>query len=139
MVSDFSKKANREFFNNQLLFKTVGILFLISIVFLIIIDVKIYKKKKELESQVNSYQRRVDDIKKSSQTLKDEIVNSDNVDYLEKLGYEQFGQARPGETEYMFIKEDKIVETIMPSKNFWDIKSWFGWVGQSLGWIKSKF
>ena len=86
MVADFKKKGNREFFNNDLLFKTVGILFLVGICALIFADFKIYQKKQELISQINAYQKQIEDIKKSSQSLKDEIANSNNTDYLEKLG-----------------------------------------------------
>ena len=92
MVADFGKKGNREFFNNRLLFKAVGILFIAVIVVLIFADFKIYQKKKELAAQITAYQKQIEDIKKSSQTLKDEIANQDNKDYLEKLAYEQLGQ-----------------------------------------------
>ena len=130
MVSDFNKKGNREFFNNDLLFKVVGIIFLIVIFVLIVSDFKIYMKKRELTTQIISYQNQIKDIKKSSQTLKNEIANSDNTDYLEKLGYEQFNQTKPGETEYMFVKSEKVVETA-PVKN--------NWYTNFLNWIKSIF
>jgi cell division protein FtsB len=136
---DFNKKGNRDFFNNKLLFKTVGILFLVGILVLIFADFKIYQRKQQLITQIDTYKKQIEDIKKSSQNLKDEIANSNNVDYLEKLGYEQFNQSRPGETEYIFVKSPQKTETISNSKNFWDIKFWFGWVVQSWNWIKSKF
>ena len=78
-------------------------------------------------------------IKKSSQTLRDEIANSNNVDYLEKLGYEQFDQTRPGETEYMFVKPPQGVGTDSNVGNFWDTKSWAGWFSGAWGWIKGLF
>jgi cell division protein FtsB len=98
---DFNKKANREFFNNKLLFKTVGILFIAGIVVLILADFRIYQKKQELASQVAAYQKQIEDIKKSSQTLKDEIANQDNKDYLEKIAYEQ-GMVKAGEKEVIY-------------------------------------
>jgi len=135
---DFNKKRNREFFNRDLLFKIVGILFLVGILVLIFADFKIYQKKKELTSQINAYQKQIEDIKNSSQNLKNEIANSNSTDYLEKLGYEQFGETKPGETEYMFIKSPKKTEVISNPGNFWDIKSWFGWISGVWGWIKNK-
>ena len=139
IVMDFSKKGNREFFNERLLFKTVGVVFLIGIVVLIVVDFKIYQKKQELTSQVNAYKKQIEDIQRSSQTIKEEIANADNIDYLEKLGYEQFDQTRPGETEYMFIKPQKKAEVVSGSENFWGAKSWFGWVGDALNWLKNRF
>ena len=136
---DFRKKGNREFFNDKLLFKTLGILFLLGILVLIFADIKIYQKKQELTVQINAYQKQIEDIKKSSQTLKNEIANADNPDYLEKLGYEQFDETRPGETEYMFVGSPKKTETSLAPVNYWDIKLWIGWFSQSWSWIKSKF
>jgi len=136
---DFHKKGNREFFNDKLLFKTVGIIFLIGIFAIIIADFRIYQKKKELIVQVDNYKQQIEDIKRSNQTLEDEIANADNVDYLEKLAYEQFDQTRPGETEYMFVKPQKKVEVVSESKNFWNANKWFSWVGDAVNWIKSKF
>lgn len=141
MVSDFNKKGNREAFNNDLLFKTVGILLLIFVAFMIVEDIKIYQKKRELATEINNYKKQITDIKNSSQTLKDEIANSNNTDYLEKLGYEQFGETKPGETEYMFVKSAKKDETISNSKsqNLWDPKLWLADLGQFWSWIKDNF
>jgi cell division protein FtsB len=138
MVSDFNKKGNREFFNDQLLFKTVGVLFLFFIIFMIVADFKIYQKKRELVSQISIYQKQVEDIKNSSQNLKNEIANSNSTDYLEKLGYEEFGETKPGETEYMFINSGKKTQAPIKSENFWDIKMWGAWLGGGFNWIKSK-
>jgi cell division protein FtsB len=136
MVANFQKKWNREFSNTNPVFKTVGIIFIIIIIILIIVDFKIYNKKKELIAQINIYQEQIEEIKKSSQTLKEEIINAENVDYLEKLGYEQFDQARLGETKYMFVKSQKIADEIQSKNNFWNIKSWFNNFWQ---WIKNIF
>ena len=120
----------RKFFNNKLLFKTFGIIFLVVILVLVVADVKMYLKKKQLISQINVYQKQIEDIKKSSQNLNNEITNADNKDYLEKLGYEQFNQTKPGETEYMFIKSEKAVESAPVKKSWYD---------NILNWIKNKF
>ena len=136
MVANFHKKWNKEFFDDNSMFKTGGIILIIIIVILIVVDIKIYNKKKDLIDQINIYQEQIDEIKKSSQTLKDQIANADNVDYLEKLGYEQFNQARPGETEYIFVKSSQGIETVSADKDFWNIKLWFSNVWQ---WIKNKF
>ena len=136
---DFTKKGNREFFNSNLLFKTVGIIFLAIIFIFVVADIKMYQKKKELDSQVDAYKRQIEEIKKSSQTLKDEIANSDNVDYLEKLGYEQLDQARPGETEYMFVKSPGPKEVVLNEEKSWNVKLWLSWLSGPWQWIKNRF
>lgn len=128
MVADFNKKGNREFFTEKLLFKIVGVLLICFIVFMLFEDFKIYRKKQQLVNKINIYKQQIEDIKKSSENLKNEIANSNSTDYLEKLGYEQFGQTRPGEKEFMFVKDTKNVETIATKKSFWDVSSWFGWL-----------
>lgn len=110
---------------------------MIIIVALAFSDCKIYQHKKNLVLQVNAYQKKIDDLKKSSQTLKDEIANSDNTDYLEKLAYEQLGQQRPGERQVIFISPSQENPKEAPKpKNFWEL--WTGWLGQSWSWLKSK-
>jgi len=139
MVADFNKKRNRDFFNKKLLFQVIGIIFLVAIIVLISADYKIYQKKQELASQIDAYKKQIEDIKKSSQTLKDEIANSDNPDYLEKIAYEQLGQARPGETVYSFVSSQEKPKATQKPQNFWDIKLWSSWLSESWSWLKNKF
>jgi len=139
MVTDFNKKGNREFFNDKLLFKTIGIIFLIVIFVLILADFKMYQKKQKLISQINIYQKQIEDIKNSSQDLKNKITNADNIDYLEKLAYEQLGEQRPGEKEIIFITPQEKTKENAKSENFWDIKLWFSWLNGSWQWISGKF
>jgi len=129
MVADFNKKQKREFFTEELLFKTLGIAFLILVAFLIFWDYKIYNKKRELTAQVESYKKQIKDIENSSQTLKEQIANSDNKDYLEKIAYEQLGQQKPGEKEVIFIAPEKKAPAIIKQQNFWSNFS---------AWLKSK-
>jgi cell division protein FtsB len=139
MVSGFNKKGNGEFFSDKLLFKTFGIIFLVVIVFLAMADYKIYQKKKVLNAEIKNYQKQIEDIKKSSQNLKEEIANSDNVDYLEKLAYEQLGQQKPGEKEVIFVTPQEKQKTAEEPNNFWDSKVWSGWLSGAWQWIKNKF
>jgi len=137
MVADFNKKGNKEFFTNKLLFQTIGIMFLVVVVILIFIDFKMYQKKRELIYQINDYQKQIEDIKKNNQTLKNEIVNSDNKDYLEKIAYEQLGEARPGETVYSFVIPQEKPKITTETKSFWEL--WLGQLSNGFNWIKSKF
>jgi len=136
MVADFDRKENREFFNKKFWYKTAGIAFIFVLILLAVADYKIYQKKKELSLQITAYQNQIDDIKKSNQVLQEEIANADNKDYLEKLGYEQLNQARPGETEYMFIESQGDVDQPQSIQKQTGFKDWFLNVWS---WIKSKF
>ncbi len=137
MLTDFDKKENREFFSKKFWFKAGGIAFLIIIFLLIVADFKIYQKKQKLISQINAYQKQIDDLKKSSQNLKEEIANSDNPDYLEKLAYEQLGEQKPGEKQVIFVMPEEKQEQKQESKFF--LNSFSGWLSQSWSWLKSRF
>lgn len=137
MIADFNKKENRIFSGKKLLFKAVGIIFLAAIFLLIVADIKMYQKKQALISQIDNYQKQIEDIKKSSQNLRDEIANSDNVDYLEKLAYEQLGEQKPGEKQIIFVMPEGQPEQETESQNFLD--SFSGWLSGAWQWIKNKF
>ena len=138
MVANFGKKQKGDSVANKPVFQIVGIFILLMIVILLIADVKIYQKKRELVQRIDDYKKQIEDIKKSSQTLKSEIANSDNVDYLEKIAYEQLNKQKPGEQEIIFIAPPEDANISAKPANFWDTKTWFGWMGQSWNWLKSK-
>jgi cell division protein FtsL len=135
MVTDFSKKGNKEFFNKKLLFRTLGILFFLFILILAIADFKIYMKKAELKSQIADYQRQIEEIKNSNQNLKDQIANADDADYLEKIAYEQLGQQKPGEKQVIFVEPPQEIEIVTDQQN----NKWANWFGNFWQWIKNKF
>ncbi len=136
MVSDFNKKGNREAFKQQLLLKIGGVFLIFFVLFMIVQDIKIYRKKQELLAQINTYKKQIEEIKTDSQKLKNQITNAGETDYLEKLGYEQFGQAKPGETEYMFVKAPAKTPAPVAPKNAWE--AFTSWVSGIFNWSKSK-
>ena len=136
MVSDFNKKGNNEFFNKDLLLKVLAIFFLFAVVFLVVTDFRIYKEKQGMSSQIITYQKQIQDLKKSSQNLENEIANSDNQYYLEKIAYEQLGYAKSGETVYSFMSPKQNVKLAAKEKNPFDIGAR---LSDAWGWIKSKF
>ena len=119
------------------LFKTLGIIFLVIIFVLILADFKLYQKKQALISQINVYQKQIDEIKKNNQNLKNEIANSGSQDYLEKIAYEQFNEAKPGEKEVIFVQPQEKPKPASTPQNFWD--SWLSDLSKVFNWIKSKF
>jgi len=139
MVANFSRKGNRKFFDKKLLFKSIGVIFFIVVAFLVFENFKMYQKKQRLTAQLASYQKQIQEIGESNETLKEEIDNADNIDYLEKIAYEQLGQQRPGEKEIIFITPEKESERAEAKQNLWDTKSWLSWLSGFWNWIKSKF
>lgn len=132
------RKENKDNIESINIFKVVGIALLIIIPLFIIADFKIYSKKKQLAAQIEAYKQKIEDIKKSNQTLQEEIANSDNKDYLEKIAYEQLGQQKPGEKQIIFIEPENN-QAIVGQNDSADKKSWLGWLSGAWGWIKSKF
>lgn len=136
MISDTDKKRNMEQSGQEIFFQIAGVLFLIFIVVLVIADFNMYKKKQGLAGELSVYQKKIDDLEKSGQTLKEEIANSENADYLEKIAYEQ-GMVKAGEKEVIFVSPKQQQKPQEPVKNFW--QNFSGWLSGSWQWIKSKF
>lgn len=136
MVSNFNKKSNSEFPIKRFWFQAGGIFFIIMVAILIVADIKIYQKKKDLALQINNYKQQIEAIQKNSQTLKDEIANSDNKDYLEKVAYEQ-GMVKTGEREVIFLAQEKKEKQAEASNNFQ--QNFMGWLSGIWQWIKNIF
>lgn len=134
MVSDFSKKRKSDFWKNKVWFQLAAGIFAIIVIALLFIDFSIYKKRKELNSQVDFYKKQIENLEKNSQNLKDQIANADNIDYLEKIAYEQLGEQKPGEKGVIFITPEKQNEENSKTEN-----TWTGWISGAWDWIKSKF
>jgi len=138
MVSDFNKKENRNFFNKKFFYKAGGIFFLIAVAFLIYKDVQIYQKKRQLALQINNYKEQIKNLEESNKTLNEEIANADDVDYLEKIAYEQLGEQRPGEKQFIFITpEEKEQAESEPDKSAW--QNFTASISGFWAWIKSRF
>lgn len=135
MVSNFSKKIKEEFFSKQSLLKIGGVFLAILIFSLLIADIRFYQKKSGLKKQISYYENQIENIRNNNQSLKEEIANSDNPDYLEKIAYEQLGQHKPGEREVIFVSE--LENNTEQSTN--NGGSWFGWLSNAWQWIKNRF
>ena len=134
MVTNFNKKQKTEPPVEKIALQIAGILFLIIIVVLIFADIKMYQRKKELIGAINNYEKQIANLKSSSQTLKNDIANQNNPDYIEKIAYEQLGEQKPGEKEVIFVTPPKKVAATV------DVQSpWYDWIANSWNWIKSKF
>lgn len=134
MIAEVEEKGNGKFFTKKLLFKALGVGLLVIILVLIVADINIFRKKRELISQIELYKKQIEDIQKNSQTLQEEIANSDNSEYLEEIAYEQLNQQKPGEKVYIFVESEKEQEQIEVRENFAS-----SWLSHAWQWIKNKF
>jgi cell division protein FtsB len=134
MVANFNKKQKAETSINKVAFQIAGILFLIIFIVLVVADIKMDQRKRELVSEINNYKKQIAAIQKNNQDLKNSIANQNNPDYIEKIAYEQLGEQKPGEKEVIFVAPPKTTEPVVSPKSYW-----YSRIENSWNWIKSKF
>jgi len=139
MVSNLNKKQKREFSPEKFFLKIGGILFLIIAVVLIFINFQMLRKKQQLALQIEDYKKQIEELENRNGTLKEEIVNSDNPDYIEKIAREESDMQKPGEKVVSFVEQNPQQKEAQTQENLWSSNFWFSWIGQSWNWIKSKF
>jgi cell division protein DivIC len=115
-------------------FIRVGAIFIICILlFLVITDIKIYQKRKKLQTEIAKYEQQIKEIKLRNAELEERVENSDNPDYIEKIAREEQDMQKSGESVVSFIMPEEKQE-IEEAKN--NMNDWFG---QLANWIKSLF
>jgi len=134
---NFSKKQKGKFSFNDFLIKILAILLVIIIIILLMANIKIYKKRKGLESEVLKYERQIAQLKEKNTNLEKKIENSDNTDYIEKVAREEQNMQKPGEKVVSFIMPVIKEQDQASVQEFWNAKSWLGWLSNSWNWIKS--
>ena len=122
MVADFSKKQNRE--KDNLLLKTLAGIFLAIFILLIFANLKLYSKKKELAYQINNYSAQIQKIQDSNKKLQEEIANSGDKDYIEKIAREEANMQKPGEKAVSFIMPEEKQTSEQQSQSFWSLNFW---------------
>lgn len=136
MVANFSKKQKGRFSDEKPLPKILGSLFLVAAMALILLDFNIIGKKEKLEAKNDSYGKQVAEMKQRNEKLKEEIANSGDPDYIEKVSREEFNMQKPGENVVVFVKQETDEEKLGEQKKR---NPWAGWLSQSWQWIKSRF
>ena len=138
MVSDFDKKQKGKLSSGRLMLQLGGIFFFVLAIVLVYADYRIYQKKQELAVQVQDYKSQIQDMQKNNKNLKNEIANSDNSDYIEKIAREEEDMQKPGEKVVSFIMPKDQQKEVKSPENFWSTNYWFGWIGQSWNWLSKK-
>jgi len=139
MITDSGKKRKRDFSGTGFLLKIGAIVFLVVAVALIFVDFKIYQKKRQLTSQINLYKQQIEEIKKKNELLQESITKADDAGYIEKIAREELDMQKEGEKVVSFVMPKQESKEEQKAENFWSTNFWFGWIGQSWQWIKSKF
>ena len=134
MVANFDQKRKKEFQSVKLILQFLAVLLILAVGALAFVDFKIYKKRKQLEVQVDYYHEQIQRLEKGNKDLRLQIENADNVEYLERVAYEQLGEQKPGEQAVIFVAPDQELPELEEKSS-----PWTNWFSDIWGWIKSKF
>jgi len=100
------KKRNRTKFINELVPVVIfSTLILGAIVFLIVTNVKINKRRSKMISEINILEEKVKILEEKNKELKEVEVETKSDDYLEKVAREQLDLKKPGEEVVVIQKE----------------------------------
>lgn len=101
-------------------------------VLLVVANVRIYKKKQQLNAQIQSLENKIAETKARNNELKVGIEKSNDEQYIEKVAREELDLQKPGESVFSFVKpEEENQEEKNKQKNIF--QAWLGWIG---GWFK---
>ena len=102
MVSDFKKNKKGRVWKKITLY-LFGLIAVFLFIFLIVSDIKVYKKKQELSQQLKGLENKIEETKKKNEELKAGIKSAGNSDYIEKVAREELDLQKPGEKVVSFI------------------------------------
>ena len=129
MVAKFRKirkKSSRKdiFFSVLLL-----VLFFGLIIVLIITNVKISRRRAQLNSRIEALKKEVQILEQKNVELEDDVSQAGSREHLEKVAREQLGLKAPGEEVVVITKEEEEkeqTEQVEERKSLWEkIKSIF--------------
>ena len=134
MVADFKKNKKSGALTFFLRYGGVVVL-LVVFIGLIVANVKIFKKKQELTSQVDNLKKQVQEIQVKNQDLKEGITKIDDIQYMEKVAREELDLQKQDEHVVSFVMPPKEVAASPVSR-----KSIFQtWFDDLRTWIKTVF
>ncbi len=134
MVADFKDKKKRAFPAEKFFWGVACVFVLIVSIMLISFDVKMYGKKKELNSQVSNLKKQIQEIEDRNEILKQGIASVNDQDYIEKVAREDLGMQKKGENVVSFVTAQEEPKEENKATNFWP-----AWIIGFFQWLKSKF
>ena len=122
---NFNKKRDKNQY--QRFFAIMGIFFMIAVlVWLGMVNVRIFQKKRELNVQVENLQKRVQDLKSQNESLKEGTARSLDDAYIEKIAREELDLQKPDEKVFSFVQTPSPQPAIVSSPSF--VQSWLLWL-----------
>lgn len=102
MVADFNKKRNNPY--RRFFLKAGAVALLAVLALLAVADIKVYRRKQELATQVASLQQKVQALKDKNAKLQEGTERANDNDYIERLAREELDLQKPGEKVISFVK-----------------------------------
>jgi cell division protein DivIC len=134
---DFNKKQKGEVFK-KLFLKAGALIITVVLIILVIANIKIYKKRKSLESEILKYEQQIQQLKDRNKDIENRLENSDNSDYIEKIAREEQDMQKPGESVVAFIMPDQQNKQV-PQEDYILSGKWFSWVTDFWNYILDIF
>lgn len=136
MAHSFKKNKGDSVFY-KLLFKFGAVLIIIVAIFLVIADARVYRKKQQLNLQIESLKNKIQDLEDKNNNFKQGISNADSNQYMEKVAREELDLQKPGEKVVSFVVTQKEPsQNSNEQKNF--LQVWLANVNNFWNWITGK-
>ena len=130
-LPDFKKKQKTRLAKNIILISG-GAIIISACIFLMMANVRIYKKKVELNAQVESLKNKIQETKRKNDNLQEGILRVNDEKYIEKVAREELDLQKPGEKIISFVMSDnKNSQDGLYHQNI--LQSWLNWIS---GWFK---
>lgn len=130
MVTNFRKKQKANPLK-KLLVGGGALLILALSVGLVVANVKIFIKKRQLAVQVRELEAKTEQMRQRNVQLQEGIANADNSEYIEKVAREELDLQKPGEKVFSFVvKPDENPQNPEKAPSAWQV--WLGWLS---GWF----
>lgn len=111
-----SRRLKKKRYQDIFFYSILTLLVLGFSAFLIISNVKIYKKRRELQAQIERLKEEIQAIEKKNQELSAGIENVSDKEYLEKVAREKFLLKEEGEEVIVISPPEEQTEEPQPEK-----------------------
>lgn len=114
-----------------------AIIVLVISLFMVVSDIKIYRQKQKLNSEISDLQQKIKNLQDNNNNLKQNISQADNPQYMEKIAREEFGEQLPGEKAVNFVVTQDKTQPKNGSVTNSINNLWSGWIGGVWAGIKN--
>ena len=123
-------KKNKKKYKETLFSILIVVLFIGLILFLIISNVRVNKKRAQYLSKIESIKEEIRILEEKNKELRENASNAESEEHLEQVAREQLGMKSPGEEVVVITKEDdkEDIEETKEEKNYWNPKNWWDWL-----------